>query len=113
MLYSRQDRLSGKPSVRARRKVYAPAVQPNGMNRGSALLQRVAAAVVVVAAVSLLCSTPATVADTVSADVLPDGEVELRVSSGNVTAKRTSFTSPDTRYVELTIYVHRQCPYLD
>ncbi|VVC32061.1 Phospholipase A2 domain [Cinara cedri] len=65
------------------------------MNRKSAADAAVAVAVAVVAAVSLFRVAPVA-ADTVSADVLPDGEVEIRVSAGNVTAKRTSFTSPDT-----------------
>jgi len=77
---------------------------PDGMHRGpAALLLAVLAAA---AASSLLCA-PAAVADTVSADVLPDGEVELRVSAGNVTAKRTSFTSPDTGYVVLLSFIAR------
>lgn len=64
------------------------------MNRKSAAV----AVVAVVAAASLFRVAPVA-ADTVSADVLPDGEVEIRVSAGNVTAKQTSFTSPDTGYV--------------
>lgn len=117
---------SSSSSVRAR-QVAASVARPDGMNRGHAaavtspppqprVVQRIAAAatavVVFVAAVSsLLTCAPAAAADTVSADVLPDGEVEVRVSSGNVTAKRTSFTSPDTGYVHAftqrgTCYIH-------
>lgn len=59
----------------------------------------VTAVVAAAAVASLLPRTPAAVADTVSADVLPDGEVEIRVSAGNVTAKQTSFASPETGYV--------------
>lgn len=70
----------------------ASAAQPDGMSR-----RPVAVAVaVVVAVVAAVSSMSAALADTVSADVLPDGEVEIRVSAGNVTAKRTSFTSPET-----------------
>uniref|UniRef100_A0A2S2PS12 phospholipase A2 n=1 Tax=Schizaphis graminum TaxID=13262 RepID=A0A2S2PS12_SCHGA len=54
------------------------------------------AVAVVVAVVAAVSSMSVALADTVSADVLPDGEVEIRVSAGNVTAKRTSFTSPET-----------------
>lgn len=75
------------------------------MNRKSAADAAVAVAVAVVAAVSLFRVVPPVAADTVSADVLPDGEVEIRVSAGNVTAKRTSFTSPDTGYVP-TLYTN-------
>lgn len=78
------------------------------MNRKRAADDTAAVAValaIVVAAVSLFRVPPA-VAYTVSADVLPDGEVEIRVSAGNVTAKRTSFTSPDTGYV---LNIHGCC----
>lgn len=82
--------------------------QPDGMNRGRSvqpLRAAAAAAAAVVAAVSLLsrcCCTPAAaLAYTASADVLPDGEVEIRASAGNVTAKRTSFASPDTGWVAI------------
>lgn len=90
---------------------YRPRTRPNGMNRGGGsaarrFSRRAVFVVVAVAVASLLCNTaPAAVADTVSADVLPDGEVELRVSAGNVTAKRTSFTSPDTGYVVVVVVV--------
>lgn len=78
--------------------------QPDGMNRGRSVpplrADVVAAAAVVIAAVSLLsrcrCTPAAAFAYTASADVLPDGEVEMRASAGNVTAKRTSFASPET-----------------
>lgn len=112
-------RAAGEPSSSSSSSVRAREVAASvayGMNRGHSaavtsplqpqprVVQRIAAAatavVVFVAAVSsLLTCAPAAAADTVSADVLPDGEVEVRVSSGNVTAKRTSFTSPDTGYV--------------
>ncbi|XP_050525525.1 uncharacterized protein LOC126896629 [Daktulosphaira vitifoliae] len=73
-----------------------------------ALLFRQRLFAIVVGLIVLASATPLTVASscpavtanafgrTVSADVLPDGEVEVRVSSGNVTAKRTSFTAPET-----------------
>ncbi|XP_025409522.1 uncharacterized protein LOC112682940 isoform X2 [Sipha flava] len=56
----------------------------------------VTALAVAVAVATLLPRMPAAVADTVSANALPDGEIEVRVSSGNVTAKQTSFASPET-----------------
>lgn len=73
----------------------------NRMNRkcaADAVAAAAVAVVAVVAAASLFRVAPVA-ADTVSADVLPDGEVEIRVSAGNVTAKQTSFASPDTGYV--------------
>lgn len=88
-----EDPLVPRPSDgRFGTAVSASAVQPDGMRRRPVAL----AVAVVVTVVAALSSMSAAVADTVSADVLPDGEVEIRVSAGNVTAKRTSFTSPDT-----------------
>lgn len=74
--------------------------RPDGMNRRGSAPSRVAVVVAVASSLLSLCCRPAAVAaDTVSADVLPDGEIEIRVSAGNVTAKQTSFASPDTGYV--------------
>jgi len=87
-----EDSLVPPSACRFGAAVSAFAAQPNGMSR-----RPVAVAVAVVVAIAAAVSSISVAsADTVSADVLPDGEVEIRVSAGNVTAKRTSFTSPDT-----------------
>lgn len=88
----REDPLVPPLAGRFGAAVSASAAQPDGMSRRPVAVA-VAVVVATVAAVSLMSGA---FADTVSADVLPDGEVEIRVSAGNVTAKRTSFTSPDT-----------------
>lgn len=98
------------PGTPSSRRTYPVGHDPtaDGMNRSPSTARVtlfraaglfVTALAVAVAVASLLSRMPAAVADTVSANVLPDGEVEMRVSSGNVIAKQTSFASPETGYV--------------